>query len=189
MRLDEQIDEQPLDRRPVMADLVIARRRLRRRVLQPVQRALPGQRLAVLAPGFQLAHRRRQHRVEPQLVVIEQVFVAERYPHHPLADQHAQRMLDQRRRPTIAKTTGKPIDQPDRPIRARQQQRPAVRAHLTAVEPRHHLTTFHRFKTKQRRATLCRHRGSPLELSKLFVQNNFLRVRAPMHLPCVRNPG
>lgn len=40
MRLQEQIDEQPLDRRSVMANLVIPARPTHRRMLQPVQRRL-----------------------------------------------------------------------------------------------------------------------------------------------------
>ena len=37
--------------------------------------------------------------------------------------------------------------------------------------------------------TLCRHRGPPSNLIKSFLQNNFLRFAAPMHLPRWRNPG
>ena len=48
--LEEELDQQALDRRAVVADLVVARR-LGRRVLEPVQRALAGKRRASLAPG------------------------------------------------------------------------------------------------------------------------------------------
>ena len=50
VRLQEQIDEQRLDRRRVMADLVVARR-LRPAQLQPVQRDLAGHRRAVGTRG------------------------------------------------------------------------------------------------------------------------------------------
>ena len=50
VRLEEQVDEQPFDRRAGVPDLVVARR-LGRRVLEPVQRALAGKRRASLAPG------------------------------------------------------------------------------------------------------------------------------------------
>src|SRR5918994_322008 len=50
VRLEEQVDEQPFDRRAVMADLVVARR-LGRCVLEPVQRALAGERRTILTAG------------------------------------------------------------------------------------------------------------------------------------------
>ena len=54
VRLQEQGDEQLLDRPRVVADPVIAVERRDRRMLEPVQGALAGQRRAVLAPmGFE----------------------------------------------------------------------------------------------------------------------------------------
>ena len=44
--IEEQVDEQPLDRSTVVADLVVAVGAARR-MLEPVQRALAGQRRAV----------------------------------------------------------------------------------------------------------------------------------------------
>ena len=77
MRLQEQIDEQRLDRRRVMTDLMVARC-LWPAQLQPVQRALAGDRRAVGRLGFELAGQDRHHRVVPQLVVVVQIFVAQR---------------------------------------------------------------------------------------------------------------
>ena len=51
VRVEEQLDEQPLDRGPVMADLVVARRLARRRVLEPVERRLAGQGCAIRRDG------------------------------------------------------------------------------------------------------------------------------------------
>jgi hypothetical protein len=56
VRGEEEIDEQPLDRRPVMADLVVAARR-QGRVLGPVQGALAGERGAGLAPAWSVSAR------------------------------------------------------------------------------------------------------------------------------------
>ena len=56
VRLEEKVDEQSLDRRRLMADLLVAGWR-RPRQLQPVQRRLARDRRAVLAPGFELAGR------------------------------------------------------------------------------------------------------------------------------------
>jgi hypothetical protein len=43
MRVEEQVHEQRLDRRAVVADAVVAARLARRRMFQPVQRALANQ--------------------------------------------------------------------------------------------------------------------------------------------------
>ena len=56
MGLEEQIDQQPLDHRRIVADLVIAGRH-RPAQLEPVQRRLARHRSAILAPRFQLAGR------------------------------------------------------------------------------------------------------------------------------------
>jgi hypothetical protein len=79
VRFEEEVDEQTFDRRPVVADLVVARRSPRG-VLEPVQRAFASQRGAGLAPGGELARERRQHRVVAQLVVIDQILVAGAMP-------------------------------------------------------------------------------------------------------------
>ena len=90
--LDEQVDQQRIERRRVIAHLLVAvRLRARPRQLQPVQRALARQRRAAVrrphpgCPGrVRLAHHRRQQRVTPQRVVVVEVFVAQRQSQHPL---------------------------------------------------------------------------------------------------------
>jgi hypothetical protein len=71
--LQEQRDEQLLDRRRVVADLMVAIERRGRRVLEPVERALAGERGAVLAPRLELAGECCQHRVVAQLVVVDEI--------------------------------------------------------------------------------------------------------------------
>jgi hypothetical protein len=71
VRLEKEVDEQALDRRRIMSDFVVTVRS-RRRVLEPVQRALAGERRASLAPGSELAGEGRQHRVVAQLIVVDQ---------------------------------------------------------------------------------------------------------------------
>ena len=159
MGLQEQIDEQPLDCRAVVADLVVPRR-LHSAQLQPVQGALTSQRRAARPPRLELAAQRRQHRVMAQLIVVDQVLVAQRNAVDPLTDQRRNLMLDQRRVTVIGKAARKPIDQPHRPSRPAQQQGARVRRHPTAVECRLNSAPFHSFKSKQLRNTLCRHRGS-----------------------------
>ena len=159
MGLHEQIDEQPLDGCSVVADLVVARR-LRPAQLQSVQRALARQRRARRPPRRQLAAQRRQHRVVAKLVVVDQVFVAQRDPVHPLTHQRRDLVLDPRRIALVVKALRKPIDQPERPRRPAQQQHSRVRRHPTAVKRSLNSVAFHRFKSKQVRDTLCRHRSS-----------------------------
>ena len=149
-----------LDRHRIVTDLVIARR-LQAAQLQPVERRLAGHRRAVLASRLELARQHRHHRIVAQLVVVVEILVAKRDPEHPLADQRRHLVLDQLRAPHVVKARRKPIHHPDRAIGRAQQQRPGVRRDRAAVERRHHRAAFNGFKSKQFRATLCRHRGAP----------------------------
>ena len=97
-----------------------------------------------------------------QLVVVDQILVAQRDPEHSLAHQPGYRMLDQFHRAMIGEAAGKPFDQPDLPVGGAEQHRPGLRGHLAAVKPGHHRTPFDWRKTKQIRATLCPHRASPV---------------------------
>ena len=118
MRVEKDLDEQRFDLRPVIGDLVIARG-LRPAQLQPVQRRFARQGRAIRAPRFQLAGQDRHHRVMAQIVVVDQILVAQRNPKHPLPNQGGHRVLNQIRRAVVGETAGKPLDQPDRPGRWR----------------------------------------------------------------------
>ena len=155
--VEKEVDEQGLDRRPVIADLVIAGR-LRPAQLQPVERRFAGQRRAIRTLGFQLAAQHRHHRVMAQLVVVDQILIAQREPEHALADQARHRVLDQIGRPMIGKATGKTLDQPDLPVGGAEQQRPAIRGHAAAGKRSHHSVPLNRCKAEPIRATLCLHR-------------------------------
>jgi hypothetical protein len=96
-----------------------------------------------------------------QLVVIDQIFIAQRNPEDALPDQGSDSVLDELGRAAVGKTTGKPLDQANRPVRWPQQQGTCIRGHPAAVEPRHHRASRDGCKTKQIRATLCLHRVSP----------------------------
>ena len=121
----------------VVADLVIARR-LRPAQLQPVQRALAGQRRAVRPPRRELAGQHRQHRIVPQLIVVDQVLVAQRDAEHPLATSVATSCSISPGIAPIREAGGEPLDQPDRPVGRAQQQRAGIRGDRPAVERRHH---------------------------------------------------
>ena len=114
-----------------------------------------------------------------QLVVIHQIFIAQRQREDPLPDQPHHFVLDQLRRAAVRKTAGKPLDQPDRPIRRPQQQGTRIRGDLAAVKPGHHRTPLNACKTEQIRATLCMHRVSPLALRQTVGPTRFSQIPEP----------
>ena len=177
VRLQEQRHEQPLNGRRVVPDLVIARHPIPAQ-LKPIERRFARHRGAVLAQRFKLSRQHRHHRIAPQLVVIVDVFIAERDPKHALADQRRYQMFDQLRSAAIDKARGKPLNQPDRTIRRPQQQCPRVRGDRSAIKPRHnpaavHSGEFEQFCTRLFYVTVCRHRGVPRIARKSLSHNNF----------------
>ena len=133
----EQVDEQPLDRRPIVADLVVARGRTRRRVLETIESRLAGQRraagsAALSLPVTQVAPGRGAG------VVVDQILVAQGQREHTLPDQGLQRVLDLLGRALVDKAGCEPPDQADRPVGGTQQQRPGIRGDGAAVERSHH---------------------------------------------------
>ena len=160
MGIEKQLDKQPLDRRRVIADLVIAGRLLAAQ-FQPVERRFAGQGRTIRAARFELAAEHRHDRVVAQLVVVDQVLVAQRNPEHPLTHQARHLVDHQVGRSVIGKAAGKALDHSDLPIGGAEQHRPGLRGHHAAVERGHHLPPFDGCKAKQIRATLCLHRDFP----------------------------
>jgi hypothetical protein len=115
VRFEEELDQQALNRCRIVPDLVVAAR-TERRMLEPVQGALAGERGAILAFGRERAGQRREHRVVTQVIMVDQVFVAERDPEHPLRHHGRDRVLDLRLRTAVDKTGSEPPDQTNRPI-------------------------------------------------------------------------
>jgi hypothetical protein len=64
-KAEKEVEEQAFDRCAVVADLVVAAR-CRRRMLEPVERALAGERSTVFTFGIELTGERREHRVVPK---------------------------------------------------------------------------------------------------------------------------
>ena len=86
MGVEKQVDKQSLDRRRVVADLVIAGR-LQPAQFQPIERRFAGQRRTIRPLGRQLAAEHRHNRIVAQLVVVDQVLIAQGNPEHPLTHQ------------------------------------------------------------------------------------------------------
>jgi hypothetical protein len=189
MGVQEQVHEQRLDRRAIVADAMVAAGLARGRVLEAVQGALAGERRAVRTPRFQLAGEDGQHRVMAELVVVDYVLMAKGDAEHPLADQGGHLVPDPLRRPRVAEAGGDAADQADRSIRCAEQQRTGIRRDGAAVEAGDHGPTLNGCEIEQPWATLCRHRGPPLHRREALSQKNFRRFRAPMHLRLVRNAG
>ena len=159
--VEKEVDEHGLDLGCIIADLVVARW-LRPAQFQSVERRFAGQRRAIRALGFEFPAEHGHHRVITQLVVIDQVLVAQRNPEHPLPDHPRHRVLDQLGHAVIGEAAGEALDQPDLPVGGTQQHRPGLRGHPAAVKPGHHRAPFHARKAKQIRATLRLHRAPPV---------------------------
>jgi hypothetical protein len=117
MRLDEQIHQQRIDLRAIAVDPVILRRMALRRVLQPIERALAGQRLAVRPQHrVQLARQHRECRILAQLIVIVEVLIAQRQAEDALSDQGRDLMLDVASLTPIDEAVGEAAHQPEATI-------------------------------------------------------------------------
>jgi hypothetical protein len=130
-----------------------------------------------------------QHRIVPQLVVVDEILIAERDAKHPLRHHRLDAVLNLALGPSIIKAGSEPLGQTDRPIGRAQQQPAGVRRDLAAIKGGHHLAALDHFITEQVAVTLCRHRGTPLRQLKSLWQKSYARFRAPMHLLPVRNPA
>ncbi len=84
-------------------NLLVAMANIRsdRRQLQPVERALAGQRLAtitrirpILACRIGLSHEHRQQRIGPELIVVVEILVPQRQSKHTLLEQGFDRVFD-----------------------------------------------------------------------------------------------
>ena len=150
-----------------MADFVIAARLARRRVLQPIERALAGQRRAILPLPLQPIRQQRQGGIVAQLVVIVDILVAESDPADPLPEQRPKPVHHQFRRPMIDEAIRHTIEQTDRRSAMTQQQGPGIATDRPAIEGRHHATAIEGFKFELIGDTLCRHRTSSWNLLSL----------------------
>ena len=135
MRFEEKIQQQPIDLRIVAIDLVILRRMSPRRVLQAIERALARQWLAV-GPQHraQLARQHCKRRVLAQLVVIVEVFIAQRQAKDALPHQRLDLMLDIARVAPIGEAGGEATHQPEATIDLSQQQCTCVRGDVPTIE-------------------------------------------------------
>jgi hypothetical protein len=159
MRIQKEIDQEPLDAGLIVVDPVVLGGMPLRRVLQAVQRALPGDRRAVRTKRRQLAGEHGEGRVMTQFVVVVQILVAERQGEDALPDQRLDPMFDQARVAPVEEASGEAAHQVEAAIELPQQKRAGIRGDRPAIETRDHGTAFDGFKLEQLPGTLCLHRG------------------------------
>ena len=73
-----------------------------------------------------------------ELVVVDDVLVAEGDAEHPLADQGGQFVLDPLRRPCVAEAGCEALDQADGAIRSAEQQHTGIRGDRPAIKAGDH---------------------------------------------------
>ena len=152
-----------------MPDLVIARGGIRGRMLQPVERALAGQRRGSGIIRLEPAQQGPEHGVMPQVVVVDEVLVAERQAEDALPHQAPHPMGDESGMTPIAKARGEPVNEPDGPIRRAEKKSPGIRGHAPAIELRHEFTASRSSERHPGRATVCGHRGPPSVQAQLVL--------------------
>ena len=140
--IEKQRDQNPLDRRRIMADLVIACHRPCRRALQPTKRVATGQSRTILALGAEPAKAGRQQRIMPQLIVVVQVLTAKSQAEKTLTEKRRHTIFDTILCPMIRKAARQTRHQTRRLDHLAQQQRTAIRGHRAAAKIGHQATTF-----------------------------------------------
>jgi len=153
VRLDEKIREQRVDLLRRVVDLVIPLRAAGQ--LQPVQRAFTGQR----SFGLALAAHQGHQRIVPQLLVVVEVFIAQRQTVDALRQHLAQTVLDPVLPPPVGETGRHTLQQTDLAVHLAQQQRAAVARHLPRGEARLHTARKMRCKLEDFLVTLCHGKG------------------------------
>ena len=136
VRLQEQRDQQTVDRRRVGGDplVAVARRPVRDAELEPVERARTGQRMAAVALAHPVgagdvaaADGQRQHAVVAQLVVIVEILVPQSDRHDPLRDETVQLVLAALGVAMIREASREPAGHAEHVVGLPQEQRAAVR--------------------------------------------------------------
>jgi len=196
--LYKKLDPEPVHRLLIECDLLVAFLFLDHGLgqLQTVQRALARQGFAPiplartgLARRIGLLGQHRQQRIGAQLVVVVQVFVAQRQPINPLRHQFSNRVLHLLWDPMVSKAGREALDDP-RPLLHLAQQQPArVRGHRSPVKPAYHLALIQRMKFEGFLATLCPQKAVLLLRQKSFSQKYLCQKATAFFNFSVRNPG
>jgi hypothetical protein len=175
-RLEVELRQQSVDGLGRVRDLVIAG--VAARQFEPVQRALAGQRLV----HFALAAEQRKQRIGAQLLVIVEVFVAQRQPEEALSQHLRQLVLDQQGRAAIAEAARQPPQKVDPAIHFAQQQSPAVARNLARGEPGFHTARKMRCKRERFLITLCHQKGRLSSAITTCSQRSYAMKQRPFQV-------
>ncbi len=147
----------------IMRQLVAARVFVVRQ-LQAVERrgcrqCRSGMKNPVLSQGIFLAASRRQQRIAPQLLMVVEVFIAQRLPVEPLRQQLRHRVFDKNRVALIAKAGGQSGQQPELLIDLAQEQHAAIAGERPAGKIGDYFSQTQVLKKQRCVLTLCRRRS------------------------------
>ena len=135
MPLNEEIGQQFVHLPGAGGDLpVLPRVRPRCGELEPVQRALAGERRAVLPPRLEAPENGSDHRILPQLVMVVQILIAEQEAEYPLPRHAAAAVHRQIRVPGVAEAVCEPVEQVQPPLGEVNEQSSGVRGQRSAGE-------------------------------------------------------
>ena len=151
----------------------------RGREFHPVQRALARQWLRQIA----LAGQHPEQRIVAQLLVIVQVFVAQRQSVNALRQHLVEVMLDPRGVARVGETARHAPEQVDLAISLAQQQPAAVGGQPAALEPPHHPPRKMRFKWELRLVTLCHEKGRLLRTFTTSRTTQLSSKKRPFSIP------
>ena len=174
MRFDEHLHQQFIHRIFPERDLLVPVLGARAQ-FHPVQRALARQRLIQFFPSRQNA----EDRIFPQLLVIVDVFVAQRQTVDPLREHLQNRVLDQLLIPPVQKTFRQSRQQIQALVGLPQQQCTAIGTDRAAVESGHDLPRTAGFKSEAGLDTLCHSEGRPLFGSNCCVETQLCHEGRP----------
>ena len=122
---------------------------------------LPASGAGAASSALEPAQQGAQHRVVPQVVVVDQVLVAERQAEDALSDQAPDRMSDEGRMTTITKARGEPVHKPNGLIRRAEKKSPSIRGQAPAIKLRDEFAATRSSEHHPGRATVRGHRGAP----------------------------
>ncbi len=149
---------------------------IRTRQLDPVQSALARKTgpsvptSASLGPlGIGLAHDRRQQGVEAQILVVVEVLIPQRQAVDPLRDQVSDAVLDAGLVPVIIETPCQPVEDSRALLDRPQQQRPAIRGDVTAVEICSDFPSTWTLEDERPALTLCSHLTVRVRVSDVLL--------------------
>ena len=165
--------EQALDGSGIMGDLVVGIGPDLGGMFKPIECGLAREGRAVGSLAGQAVAEHAEDRIVPELVVIIDIFIAERDAENALAEHRRKPVHDERRIAAILETIGEARHESDRFVGLAEQQRTRVRGDRTAIERAHNIAALDGSKLERIPVTLCRHRGVLPFSRKSFSQNNF----------------